>query len=76
MDDLHHTRNCEGSFDLLRRREPAFRGIAQPAIDAGKFLRRRLIVASLKSGVEVEREVGKCILRLGRPSLDELQNLG
>jgi hypothetical protein len=67
---------CEGGFDLLRRREAAFRGVAQPAIDAGEFFRRRLIVATLKSGVEFEREVGKFILRLGRSRLDALQNLG
>src|SRR3954464_3474113 len=67
---------CEGGFDLLRRRETAFGGVAQPAFYAGEFFRRRLIVALSKSGVEVEREVGKSILRLGRPSLDALQNLG
>ena len=59
---------CESGFDLLRRSEAAFRGIAQPAFDAGDFFRRRLIVASLKSSIKVEREFGKCILRLGRPT--------
>jgi hypothetical protein len=68
--------SCERGFDLSFAREATFRSGAQAAINAGKFLRRRLVFAVRQAGIELERKVGEFVLNVGRPCLDALQNLG
>ena len=58
----------------------AFRGVTQPAIDAGEFFRRRLIVASLKSSIKVDAGIDRTyVSRLERgleiPSVAVLEKL-
>jgi hypothetical protein len=67
---------CEHRLDLLLGGKAASRRGTQSAVDAGQFLRRRLIYAVPNFGVEFEREVGKLVLHLWRPRLDALQNVG
>jgi hypothetical protein len=64
----------EDRCDLLVSREvPLARG-AQSAINAGKFLRRRLILTTLEAGIDFERQFRKGVLDVLRPFVDALKH--
>jgi len=62
--------------DLFLARKAAGVGVAQATIDAGEFGRRRLVLAFGEALVDVSRDLGQLILRVGRPGFDAFEGLG
>jgi hypothetical protein len=65
----------EKRFDLIVSCKAAFASGLEASVNARKLFRRRMIFASAKPGIDLERKLGEFGLsRLG-PRLDPLQNV-
>ncbi len=73
---LHAAKLGKSRVDLFIGREATLGGVAQPAIDAGKLGRCRLVVAFAQTFVDVARDFGQLVLRMGGPCFDTFQDLG
>ncbi|WP_374940838.1 hypothetical protein [Bradyrhizobium sp. SRS-191] len=62
-------------FDVFLAGEPSFVRSAQATIDARQLLIARLIFTARHAGVDLERQLGKLVLQLGRPSRDPFKNV-
>jgi len=49
-------------------------GVAQAAIDAGQFRFGRLIIAAVKTLLDIARNLGQFVLSVGGPAFDTLKN--
>jgi hypothetical protein len=65
----------ERRLDLRIRRKASLIGVAQTAVDALKLFICGLVNDVLERGIKIERDLGKLVLRLCRPSLDPFKRL-